>query len=86
MLKKASVLKSLDSMSILIDRITDEKSYGDTMPFIKFMLDSRLRNKVSALPFSDDLLKLIDCAIAYSDDMAAFCYAFDDLYNAVSCL
>lgn len=86
MTKKSSILKSLESVTILFDRITDEKSYGDIMPFITFTLDGSLRRKVSKHPYRDELNELIDGAIAYSDDVNAFSYALDELYNAVVCL
>lgn len=86
MTKKSSILRSLESVTILFDRITDEKSYGDIMPFITFVLDGSLRRKVSKHPYHDELNELIDGAIAYSDDMNAFSFALDELYNAVVCL
>ena len=86
MTKKANILKSLESVSILCDRITDEESYRDIMPFITFVLDGSLRRKVSKHPYHDELNELIDGAIAYSDDVNAFTYAIDELYNAVVCL
>lgn len=84
--KKASVLNSLESVCILLDRITDEKSFEETMPFIRFVLDSSVRRKLANHPFREDLYALIDGAIAYSDDVNAFSFALDELFTAVECL
>lgn len=84
--KKSSALKSLESVYILLDRITDEKSYRDIMPFITFTLDGSFRRKAQKLPFNHDLMELIDGAIAYSDDVNAFSFALDELFTAVECL
>ena len=86
MTKKASIIKSLESVSILFDRISDENSFEETMQFIRFVLDGKVRRLAQTLPFSKDILELVDCAIAYSDDLAAFSYALDDLFVAIECL
>lgn len=86
MTKKTRILNSLESIGILFDRITDDESYEVTMPFIRFTLDDKVRRLVKDLPFAKDILELLDCTIAYSDDANAFSYAFEDLYNAVICL
>lgn len=77
---KTSVLRSLESINILLDR--EDVSYGEVRPFIKTelgMVSKRLANH----PFGKDLKELVDCAIAYSDTIESCAYAVDDLYNAV---
>lgn len=77
---KTSVLHSLESINILLDR--EDVSYGEVRPFIKTEL-GMVSKKLANHPFADDLKALVDGAIAYSDTIESLGWALDELYNAV---
>lgn len=85
MTKKSNILNSLLSINILLDRTLEGTPYGEVRPFCTHEL-RRIRKAFENHKFSRDILELVDCAIAYSDNIESFSYALDDLLVAVECL
>lgn len=85
MTKKAKIIDSLLSISILLDRTLEDVTYGEVRPFCTHEL-RKVRGLCKSLPFADEIENLIDGALAYSDSIESFSYAVDEVLVAVKSL